>query len=401
MRLKRLEDGTRPTTTKLGSAFQEMTEVAIVHNIPIFYKDLLFAEMAKRKLSFEVLFTAARSVHRNSEVLEPSRSYSSQIGTLGAFEEARPMATLRFVWRALEKANPKIVIISGWSDPGAWAAWLWMVVRHRGSILWCESNAFDRRRVWWKEVAKRLFLRAIDSAHVYGKSNQEYLERLGFASARIVTKRAVVNVAAFKALLHCVRGVGDGKRLLYVGRFSSEKNLPFLMSALHGYRSVHGRPPLLLKLVGYGPEEQRLRTLCATLGLNDIVEFSGQARQDELAAIYGSADALILPSTSETWGLVVNEALLCGLPVLVSENCGCAKDLVTPETGWVFSPTDLSGLIALFERFAAIPRSVLEEEAASRRALGLEYSPERCADRVVHNIRQLQSELPNVGKCNI
>ena len=78
------------------------------------------------------------------------------------------------------------------------------------------------------------------------------------------------------------------------------------------------------------------RTFCAFLALAWIVSATAAqtTEEEELASVYGGADAFVLPSLSEPWGLVVNEAMLCGLPVLVSTQCGCATDLAQPETGW-------------------------------------------------------------------
>jgi len=93
--------------------------------------------------------------------------------------------------------------------------------------------------------------------------------------------------------------------------------------------------------VGDGPRRTALEAQVARLDLGGHVRFPGFCQYDELPAYYGLADALVLASTHEQWGLVVNEAMAAGLPVLVSERCGCAPDLVVEgETGYTFDPYD-------------------------------------------------------------
>src|ERR1035441_6578083 len=108
-------------------------------------------------------------------------------------------------------------------------------------------------------------------------------------------------------------------------------NLEFGLEALQRL-SIEARQELLLRIVGYGPLEGSLRLKAESLGLNDIVQFAGPRKHSQLPEVYHSADVLLLPSTSEPWGLTVNESMLCGLPAIVSQRCGCARDLVNPGT---------------------------------------------------------------------
>ncbi|HOO91524.1 MAG TPA: glycosyltransferase family 4 protein [Syntrophales bacterium] len=80
-----------------------------------------------------------------------------------------------------------------------------------------------------------------------------------------------------------------------------------------------------LLIVGYGPEERRLQKLA---GSSSHIHFLGHRGIGEIPMIYGISDILVLPSISEPWGLVVNEAMACGCAVIVSDRCGCSKDLI-------------------------------------------------------------------------
>jgi 1,2-diacylglycerol 3-alpha-glucosyltransferase len=115
---------------------------------------------------------------------------------------------------------------------------------------------------------------------------------------------------------------------------------------------------------GAGPLEEKLRAQVRTAGLDDRIHFPGFLQYHELPRLYARAGALVLASLSDQWGLVVNEAMAAGLPVLVSERCGCAPDLVeNGGNGYTFDPQDVAGLAILLGRMAA-------SSAESRRAMG-------------------------------
>jgi len=369
-----------------------MTTAVIVHNHPIHYKHLLFQELRRQALDFIVLFTAASSKDR-IEPLMPSRdSYQFRIGFQGPYERHPRLQTFRFIWRSLSELSPEVVVISGWYDVAGWAAWYWGCSRGRPRILWAESNRFDRPRHFLTELPKRVFVRGCVAANVYGKSNREYLIWLGMPEDRIFTERAVADVQRFGSVADVPDQRPAHKVLLYVGRFSPEKNLEFLLRAFARLPQDAATPKVVLAMVGYGPWEGRLRAMVETLGLRGLVEFWGPKRQDELPAVYRRTDAFVLPSLREPWGLVVLEAMLCGLPVLVSTRCGCASDLVTPETGWVFDPCDEAGFAYLLETLAGLPRQKLQQMGSAGRALAGRYSPESCARIVIATIQKVLEE---------
>jgi glycosyltransferase involved in cell wall biosynthesis len=123
-----------------------------------------------------------------------------------------------------------------------------------------------------------------------------------------------------------------------------------------------------------------------------MVTFAGHKSYDEIPSYYSSAKALILPSRSETWGLVVNEAMAAGLPVIVSQRCGCADDLVTEgDNGWVFdpdAPTALTNILLKLDRLSDEQvrrmgdrsRAIIENWSLNRFAVALEQAAMRAAD---------------------
>ena len=362
-----------------------MAYVAVIHNIPISYKHLLFSELVRIGLEFEVLFLASGSRDRIEVPDLRGAPYRFRIGFQGSYEALPRCRTVSYVWRSLTEIQPGAVVIGGWGDVGAWTARLWCALHRRPCILWAESNYFDRPRVFWKELTKAFFLRGFRAAHVYGTTNAEYLVKLGFDPGKIWIKRAVADTGLFGPVEQVGPRHSSRKVILFVGRLAPEKNLEFVLETVR-LLSFEARQRLLLRIVGYGPLEGSLRLKAESLGLNDMVEFAGSRKHSQLPEVYHSADVLLLPSTSEPWGLTVNEGMLCGLPAIVSDRCGCARDLVKAGTGWSFGPRDSAGFARILEKVAAMPVDDLRTMGKNALAVAREYSPENCATIVLDSL---------------
>ena len=139
-------------------------------------------------------------------------------------------------------------------------------------------------------------------------------------------------------------------------RFIAKKNL---FALIHAYALYREKKPSNadawhLVVLGDGELRPKLEGLIKERGLGDHVHLPGFRQYAELPIYYGLAGAFILASTSEQWGLVVNEAMACGLPVIVSERCGCVPDLVHDgRNGFVFNPHDVDALATLMATIAS------------------------------------------------
>ena len=152
---------------------------------------------------------------------------------------------------------------------------------------------------------------------------------------------------------------------LFAGKFSEEKRPQDPLLAL---KEV---PDARLVYVGDGAMRQELKKICEECGLTERVEFLGFKNQKELPAILASADCLILPG-NETWGLIVNEAMACGTPAIVSTACGCTPDLIVQgETGYSFRLGDTH---ALADRLRLFIQNKDRDWASAVRAKIAEYS---------------------------
>src|SRR2546425_625571 len=265
----------------------------------------------------------------------------------------------RAFWSALEQANPDAVAVNGWNDFGSLAAADCCVRRGIPMVVMSESARQDEPRTWWKEMIKRRIVGLHSAALVGGQRHVEYLVELGMPRDRIFTGYDVVDNAYFARRAVEIRNSKFEIRRKYglpenyfvaSARFIEKKNLPGLIRAYEEYRQTSevGRQssevgkksaPWDLVILGDGPLKADLCRLISDLRLHAHVHLPGFKQYDELPVYYALAKAFVHASTTEQWGLVVNEAVASGLPVIVSERCGCVPDLVRGN-GFTFDPID-------------------------------------------------------------
>jgi glycosyltransferase involved in cell wall biosynthesis len=312
----------------------------------------------------------------------------------GALEDRRSLwVKLRLtisLWRTLNTIRPIALLIPGYSDVCSLAAALWARMRHARTVMMFESTEIDRPRSRAKELAKKALVRMLfDFGFVGGQRTSDYLEKLGMDSRRIVRTYDVVDNAFFTRGADHVRNASGPAELglpdqyfLYVGRLAPEKNLERLLHAFRRYIDRGGTWSLVL--VGMGPQEQGLKNAANALGLADSVHFAGFKNGRDLFPYYGFASCFILPSTREPWGLVVNEAMASGLPVLVSSKCGCAPELVASGVnGYSFDPLDETDLADNLSRLAALPKCSRAAMGLASRHIVSAFCPARWAESAV------------------
>ncbi len=254
--------------------------------------------------------------------------------------------------RALDRDQPDAVGITGYARPESIAAARWVRRNCQTAILMSESQAVDRPRTWWKELIKRRRLRLFDAALVGGPHHRDYLIELGMPVNRITLGYNAVDNAFYRNKADFWRDHPEGRQglpvapfFLSVCRFAPEKNLVRLVEAFAHYRDQAGPDHLWdLVLCGDGPQAALIDAAITRSGHAEVIHRPGFLQADTLSRWYAHAGAFVLPSLSEPWGLVVNEAASTGLPLLVSNRAGCAPTLV-PEfeasTGAQFDPIDI------------------------------------------------------------
>lgn len=256
-------------------------------------------------------------------------------------------------------------IVNGWYVKAYWQA-IRACRRARVPVLVRGDSQLGTPRSAWfnaaKEVLYRVLLRQFDGFLTVGKRNRAYLEHYGAAPGKIFNVPHFVDNAWFAhrsaearpQRAEMRRGWGAGEEdfvALFAGKFIPKKRPADLLQALASCQK-QGEQGMGV-FVGDGPLATDLRAEAAQLGVK--ARFVGFKNQTELPGCYAAADALVLPSDGgETWGLVVNEAMACGLPAVVSDAAGCGPDLIEEGvTGYTFPLGDPAGLAQQLGRLAA------------------------------------------------
>lgn len=286
----------------------------------------------------------------------------------------------------LKKFSPSVIICGGYNYFASWEALSWAQRHHVDLILWSESNRHDIRggRLWIESLKAR-FLSRCARFVVPGRASREYLQSLG-STQEIVTAPNAVDNGWFRVRAESVRvhaaefrvkfGLPE-RFLLFVGRLVPEKGVFDLLDA---YAKLEGnlRSQVGLVFAGDGSSRQELERRAQRIAPGTI-RFPGFAHREDLAGLYALAEVLILPTHSDTWGLVVNEAMACGLPIIVSDVAGCAADLVEDGcNGYVVPPRDLEKLSLAIDPIVRNPELGPRMGAHSSERIR-DFSPEACA----------------------
>ena len=306
----------------------------------------------------------------------------------GGYQRTR-VSSRRELLGALAAIRPGVVVCVGYSDPEIHAAAAWALGRRIPLVACSDSTFEDKVRSRARESLKRSVLSAFDAALVSGTRARDYLRTLGVDGAADFRPWDVVDNAHFEHGAEAARRASaelrsrhklPGRYFLCVARFVAKKNLGRLIEGYARYADYAGGQAWSLVLAGSGPLEPELRSAAAAAGVEHRVVFAGLVGYADLPAFYALAEAFILPSISEQWGLVVNEAMASGLPLLVSNRCGCAPDLLDKGgNGFSFDPDDGMAVSSQLERMARIPDEARAAMGRRSREIIARYSPEAFA----------------------
>jgi glycosyltransferase involved in cell wall biosynthesis len=367
--------------------------VAWVAEIPVPYRLGLYRRLREEEgIDLKLLFCSVDQPDRDWEVVLGDLPHVVLPGaTLGV--KPREQFFLRInprVWRELSWFRPDVVVVGGYAHLTMQWAMLWCWWTRTPYLINSESH-HRRTRSGFLRVLKslpvRLFVRNAAAGLPAGTLAKEYLVSYGGASERMfllpntcdVERLARSSEAARgrRAAIRQELGLHSGPVLLYVGRLTAAKGLDTLLRAFQQVPGTTAGEPQLL-LVGDGEQRGELQRLAAALGVAGKVRFIGSRPWDDLPALYAAADLFVLPSRFEPWGAVVNEAIACGLPVIVTDQVGCAPDLVHPgENGWIVPADDVEALASAFAEALANPARLAAMGAASSQ-LAPAWSEDAC-----------------------
>jgi glycosyltransferase involved in cell wall biosynthesis len=368
-----------------------LSEIIAPYRIPV------FNALARHKnIDLHVIFLAETDpTLRQWRVYKDDIGFSHQI--LPAWRRRlgkRNILLNRGVTAALRKASPDAILCGGYNYLASWQSLLW-ARRHRVPFsLWVESTTRDLRSgSHLVNFLKAKFMQQCAAFVVPGKASFEYVMSYGAPEESIFTAPNAVDTDFFAGRAQAVREDAATHRrtlrlpsrfFLFVGRLVRDKGVFDLIQA-YGALAPELRAEIGLVLVGDGAARTDLEQQAKMIAPGTVC-LPGFAQREELASYYALAEMLVFPTHSDPWGLVVNEAMACGLPIVSSVVAGCVADLV--EDGWngrVVAAGDAQQLALAMEELANNPAQRFQMGQRSHQRI-LHYSPEACAAGIANAV---------------
>lgn len=362
--------------------------LAILTSHPIQYQSPLWRSLAASGLPLQVWYLSnhglqpsldrefGQAVRWDIDLLSGFNSKFLQVAQPASLRGFRGLRLRESLAERLRQEGVKALWIEGWRFQANWQAL--HAARKAGVQVWLRGDSNDLRRDGWlKQHVKRTILQRymnrIDHFLCVGTANRRLYESYGVTPEKLHSAPHYVDNNRFRSAADELAGerakfrrewkIPDGAFcVLFCGKFIPKKHPLDLVAAVRNLNSSTDAPaPVHMLFVGSGELGDNLRASCTVVydsgqGANAASATSGKPtaslagflNQTEIARAYVAADLLVLPSdTGETWGLVVNEAMACGLPAAVSDQCGCAEDLVAPlDKQLIFRCGDVESLTA-------------------------------------------------------
>ena len=298
-------------------------------NLPSFYKVNLYNELAQ-KMPILVVFSGIGGDDRNKDFFHGDMKFESVMLKGGILKQIWSLFLI------LRRYSYNEFIIGGWENIVSLTA-PFMSGKNRNACI-IESSAYESSGGGYKLWLKKQYMKRICRVYASGISQARLARNLGFIYE--------IKLTGGCGLLNYVEQPAYEERqevrnFLYVGRLAEEKNLKLLIRVFNKLQDLN------LTIVGFGTQEKELKTLASS---SNNVKFVGAVNNKELPAYYRKADVFVLPSSSEPWGLVVEEALNNGCPVIVSDMVGCRESLVSDKIGLVFNHNSEEDLVSAIHK---------------------------------------------------
>jgi glycosyltransferase involved in cell wall biosynthesis len=375
-----------------------ITEVIAPYRIPVFN-----ALAEHPEIDLHVIFLAETDPsQRQWLVYKNEIKFSYEI--LPSWRRRMRKQSLLVNWgviAALRHAAPDVILCGGYNYLASWRALSWARDNDVPFVLWVESTAKDQRcngaRI---EALKRKFIQQCTAFIVPGRASLEYVRRYGVLPRQIFVAPNAVDTHFFAQHAESVRRDPATHRkildvparfFLFAGRLVPEKGIFDLLDA-YNMLSPEIRREVALVLVGDGPSRAEISRRAAAIKCGRV-RIPGFAQRERLASFYALAETFVFPTHTDPWGLVVNEAAACGLPLITSDAAGCVPDLMEDHwNGRVIPARDIAQLALAMEELArdAELRTVMGGRSRDRVH---QYSPQACAAGIAEGVLSWQAVL--------
>ncbi len=374
-----------------------MTEtVAVVTNIPRPYRRALFGtlegRLAAEGLQLRVVYTSdpARHVRRGLSPATADDSYPGTYVQSVSFRRGyeRVLSVPTGLGHTLGEHMPACVVVGGFGADAVMSAH-WCRGAKVPYVVWSGAWPGQEGELRWpRSMGRRWLVKDAAALIAYGTAAADYLVTLGVQPDRVFCAWNTVDLEGIASAAHAAATRRAElapkydlavKNLLFVGSLVERKGVRELVSAALAMESRQS--DWALHFAGGGPLLDELETTVRTAGKGSHFRFHGLTPEADVAELLGFADGLLLPTKHEAWGLVVNEAMACGVPVVVSPWAGATRDLIEDGvSGYVVEPTDADALAAIVSRLLSDDPSCREVGRAGARAVRAKASLEKAAE---------------------
>jgi glycosyltransferase involved in cell wall biosynthesis len=287
----------------------------------------------------------------------------------------------------LRRWRPDVILTGQMGARSLQAVWYAQFAR-KPVVLWAMlSDHLEKNWGTLRSVTRRWLVKQVDSIIVNGESGARYFHRLGVPDERLLRVHQSVDMQALLAL-PIERDHRSRVELLHVGSVSERKGVHLLLDAVELWADRNPDRHLNLTLVGDGPLRPKLQE--RTERPNVSLRWVGSVPYEQLPQWYSRGDVLVFPSLGDEWGLVVNEALAAGVPVLGSSYSQAVDELIRDGVnGWKFRPDHAASIAEMFDRALTLQPTELARMRAAARASIRDWTPEAAAARIVQRLREV------------
>lgn len=337
------------------SAYEKVAKekrVVLITEIIAPYRIPLFNHMAKHYANFTVLFLKKSNYQREWKVEEDNIAFDYHVLSGGYIptKHGSPLYINHGVKKLLAALKPDVIVCGGYNHTAFLSALMYAKIHKVEYILWVESTLQDNRmKSSLKSYFKKKLIEQADRFVVPGTASKTYLtsfdvpERLIWVAPNSIDNHHFSTVAVHGSL----ESVSVETVMVCVSRLVEHKGVMDLLQAVYRLQN-HS---IELHIIGSGPDTALLKTFIDMHQMKNVT-LHGFLQQDELPRMLGRADIFVLPTRSDPWGLVVNEAMSTGLPVIVSDKAGCEKDMVIDGyNGFRFKAGNIESLMRAIQRY--------------------------------------------------
>jgi glycosyltransferase involved in cell wall biosynthesis len=361
------------------------------------FSDLFSISQKTKEFEFHVLQmsrTEGTRINIGGTINEDYHQYSYDLLYDDFLENTPTFGKFTKIFSKIRAFNADVVVLPGYFDPSTWPIYFYCKLAGIKTIMFLDSGETDNKKIWYKEIIKKCIVGLTDGFLSIGPATDQYLLKLGAKKDQILMSRNALDNNEIRRQYELANQDKEDRKanlglrefnFIFVGRLIEFKNLFIMLEAFAKAKNMSntGKDWGFL-LVGDGPLENELKEFVVKNEIKDV-HFLPPCEWMEVPWNISLADVMVLASYSEPWGFVVNEALICGKPVIISNHCGCVSSLVKEGkngNGYTFSPYNTNELA---DKMVKMMGNIDKFEAMGQKGIEIikDFSPEKVAAETV------------------